>query len=106
MSSNAKPESINFLVYLQDLIDKRKVEMPEGSYTSRLFHKGLNHVAKKVGEEAVELVIESSGNNDNLLLNEAADLVYHMLVLLSVRNCRIEDVVEVLKLRHKKKKSL
>lgn len=102
MSSNAKPESINFLVYLQDLIDKRKVEMPEGSYTSRLFQKGLNHVAKKVGEEAVELVIESSGNNDNLLLNEAADLVYHMLVLLSARNCRIEDVVEVLKLRHKK----
>ena len=69
MSSNANPESINFLVYLQNLIEQRKAEMPEGSYTSRLFKKGLNNIAKKVGEEAVELVIESSGNNDNLLLN-------------------------------------
>ncbi|UCH13567.1 MAG: phosphoribosyl-ATP diphosphatase [Bacteroidales bacterium] len=102
MSSNANPESMNFLIYLQDLIDTRKIEMPEGSYTSRLFQKGMNHIAKKVGEEAVELVIESSGNNDNLFLNEAADLVYHLLVLLSARNCRVEDVVEVLKVRHKK----
>lgn len=102
MSSNGNSEKISFLVYLQDLIDQRKAEMPEGSYTSRLFQKGLNSIAQKVGEEAVELVIESSGNNDNFFLNEAADLVYHMLVLLSARNCRIEDVVEVLRLRHKK----
>jgi phosphoribosyl-ATP pyrophosphohydrolase/phosphoribosyl-AMP cyclohydrolase len=102
MTSNANSENISFLVYLQDLIDKRKAEMPEGSYTSRLFQKGLNSIAKKVGEEAVELVIESSGNNDTFFLNEAADLMYHVLVLLSARNCRIEDVVEVLKLRHKK----
>jgi phosphoribosyl-ATP pyrophosphohydrolase/phosphoribosyl-AMP cyclohydrolase len=102
MSSNGIPENINFLVYLQNLIDQRKVEMPEGSYTSRLFQKGLNDIARKVGEEAVELVIESSGSNDNFFLNEAADLIYHLLVLLSARNYRIEDVVEVLKLRHKK----
>ncbi len=102
MSSDAKPESMNFLINLQDLIDSRKVEMPEGSYTTKLFQKGLNNIAKKVGEEAVELVIESSGSNNNLFLNEAADLLYHLLVLLSARNCRIEDVVEVLKLRHKK----
>jgi len=102
MSSNGNPENINFLVYLQNLIDQRKVEMPEGSYTSKLFQKGLNYIARKVGEEAVELVIESSGDNDNFFLNEAADLVYHLLVLLSARNYRIEDVVEVLKLRHEK----
>lgn len=102
MSSNSNSEKISFLVYLQDLIDKRKAEMPEGSYTSRLFQKGLNGIAQKVGEEAVELVIESSGNNDNYFLNEAADLIYHVLVLLSARNYRIEDVAEVLKLRHKK----
>lgn len=101
MSSNANPESMNFLVHLQDLIDRRKIEMPEGSYTSRLFRKGLNKIAKKVGEEAVELVIESSGNNDDFFLNEAADLMYHLLVLLSARNYRIEDVIEVLKQRHK-----
>lgn len=102
MTSKGNPENISFLVYLQDLIDKRKVEMPEESYTSGLFQKGLNSIAQKVGEEAVELVIESSGNNGDLFLNEAADLMYHMLVLLSARNYRIEDVVEVLKLRHKK----
>jgi phosphoribosyl-ATP pyrophosphohydrolase/phosphoribosyl-AMP cyclohydrolase len=102
MSSDNNPDNINFLVYLQNLIDQRKIEMPEGSYTSELFQKGLNGIARKVGEEAVELVIESSGNNDNFFLNEAADLIYHLLVLLSARNYRIEDVVEVLRLRHKK----
>lgn len=102
MSSEIKPENISFLVYLQNIIDQRKAEMPEGSYTAGLFQKGLNDIARKVGEEAVELVIESSGKNDSFFLNEAADLVYHLLVLLSARNYRIEDVVEVLKLRHKK----
>ncbi len=102
MNSTGNTENISFLVYLQDIIDQRKAEMPEGSYTSGLFQKGLNDIARKVGEEAVELVIESSGRNENTFLNEAADLLYHMLVLLSARNCRIEDVIEVLKLRHKK----
>ncbi len=92
---------LQFLGYLQDLIDQRKSEMPEGSYTTRLFNKGINKIAQKVGEEAVELVIEAMDNNDVLFLNEAADLVYHLLVLLSARNYGLHDVVKILEERHK-----
>jgi phosphoribosyl-AMP cyclohydrolase / phosphoribosyl-ATP pyrophosphohydrolase len=92
---------MKFLIKLQDLIDQRKRELPEGSYTTKLFRKGINKIAQKVGEEAVELVIESKDNNDELFLNEAADLMYHMLVLLSAKGYRIEDVVKILKERHK-----
>ncbi len=102
MKSNVNKENINFLVYLQDLIDKRKVELPEKSYTTKLFKNGLNKIAQKVGEEAIELIIESGENNDNLFLNEAADLIYHFMVLLSIRKLRIEDVIEILKQRHYK----
>jgi phosphoribosyl-AMP cyclohydrolase / phosphoribosyl-ATP pyrophosphohydrolase len=91
-----------FLIDLQNLIDNRKAEMPENSYTVRLFQKGIHKIAQKVGEEAVELIIEAMGNNRDLFLNEAADLVYHLLVLLSAKDYRIEEVVEVLKERHKK----
>lgn len=91
----------DFLIYLQDLIDKRKKEMPEGSYTTKLFEKGINKIAQKVGEEAVELVIEAKDTNDDLFLNEAADLTYHLLVLLSAKNHRIEDVIKILESRHK-----
>jgi phosphoribosyl-ATP pyrophosphohydrolase/phosphoribosyl-AMP cyclohydrolase len=102
MDQDLNTQKISFLVYLQDLIDKRKIELPEGSYTSVLFRKGLDHIAKKVGEEATELVIEScKKDNDDLFLNEAADLFYHLLVLLSARGCRIEDVVGILRQRHK-----
>lgn len=94
--------TIQFLSELQDLIDNRKKEMPEGSYTTKLFTKGVNKIAQKVGEEAVELVIESKDNNDDLFLNEAADLMYHLVVLLTQKNYRIEDVVKVLINRHKK----
>jgi phosphoribosyl-AMP cyclohydrolase / phosphoribosyl-ATP pyrophosphohydrolase len=90
-----------FLDYLQDLICRRKVEMPEGSYTTKLFNKGINKIAQKVGEEAVELVIESKDNNDDLFLNEAADLMYHLLVLLAAKNYKLSDVVKVLEQRHK-----
>jgi phosphoribosyl-AMP cyclohydrolase / phosphoribosyl-ATP pyrophosphohydrolase len=90
-----------FLDYLQDLICKRKEEMPEGSYTTKLFTKGINKIAQKVGEEAVELVIESKDNNDELFLNEAADLMYHLLVLLAAKNYKLADVVKVLEERHK-----
>ncbi len=90
----------SFLKFLQDLIDQRKIEMPEGSYTTKLFQKGINKIAQKVGEEAVELVIESKDQNDDLFLNEAADLVFHLLVLLTAKNYRIEDVLKVLKGRH------
>ena len=96
------PESnINFLVYLQDLVERRKSEMPENSYTTSLFNKGINKIAQKVGEEAVELVIEAKDNNKDLFLNESADLLFHLLVLLTAKECRIEEVVEILKTRHK-----
>jgi phosphoribosyl-ATP pyrophosphohydrolase/phosphoribosyl-AMP cyclohydrolase len=75
--------------------------MPEGSYTTKLFNKGINKIAQKVGEEAVELVIESKDNNDDLFLNEAADLMYHLLVLLAAKNYKLSDVVNVLQERHK-----
>ncbi len=90
----------DFLIQLQDIIDQRKTEMPEKSYTTKLFRKGINKIAQKLGEEAVELVIEAKDNDNDLLLNEAADLMYHMLVLLSAKGKRIEDVVEILKDRH------
>jgi len=93
--------SLNFLVELQDLIDTRKKEMPEGSYTTKLFNKGINTIAQKVGEEAVELVIEAKDDNDDLFLNEAADLTYHLFVLLTEKGYRIEDVEEILIERHK-----
>ncbi len=93
--------SIDFLIKLQDLIELRKKEMPENSYTTRLFREGINKIAQKVGEEAVELVIESKDNNKELFLNESADLLYHMLVLFAQKGYRIEDVVDVLEKRHK-----
>lgn len=93
--------SLNFLVELQDLIDTRKKEMPEGSYTTTLFNKGINKIAQKVGEEAVELVIESKDNNDDLFLNEGADLLFHLLVLLTEKGYRIEDIEKILIDRHK-----
>ena len=94
--------TLDFIEYLQNLIDRRKQEMPEGSYTTKLFKAGINKVAQKVGEEAVELVIEAKDDNDDLFLNEAADLVFHLLVLLTAKNHRIEDVIKVLEGRHKK----
>ena len=92
--------NIGFLSYLQKFIDKRNEERPVGSYTTKLFREGVNKIAKKVGEEAVELIIESKDNNDSLFLNEAADLLYHVIVLLSAKGKKIEDVVAVLKGRH------
>ncbi len=91
----------NFLTELQDLIHERRQRMPEGSYTTRLFDKGIPKIAQKVGEEAVELVIEAMREEDTLFLNEAADLVYHLLVLLSAKGFDLNDIVTVLKERHK-----
>ena len=90
-----------FLEELQNVIYQRKEEMPENSYTTKLFKKGINKIAQKVGEEAVELVIEAKDNNDNLFLNEAADLMYHLEVLLAAKGFRLEDVISVLQERHK-----
>ena len=94
-------QDISFLRQLQDLIADRKKEMPENSYTTKLFTKGINKIAQKVGEEAVELVIESKDNNDDLFLNESADLIYHLLVLLTEKGFDISDVVNILASRHK-----
>jgi phosphoribosyl-ATP pyrophosphohydrolase/phosphoribosyl-AMP cyclohydrolase len=100
-SGSQDPEDLAFISELQQLIHTRKAEMPEGSYTTSLFNEGINKIAQKVGEEAVELVIESKDNNDELFLNEAADLLYHLLVLLTAKGKDIKDVVSVLEQRHK-----
>jgi len=94
-------DPIQFLKYLQDFIDKRYKEMPEGSYTTSLFKKGINRMAQKVGEEAVETVIEATNGTEEGFLYEASDLVYHLIVLLSSKGYRLEDLANELKKRHK-----
>lgn len=88
-----------FLTELQDFINRRHEEMPEGSYTTKLFHDGVNRIAQKVGEEALETVIEATSNGDKLTY-EASDLLYHLIVLLTAKGLRIEDVVRELQQRH------
>jgi phosphoribosyl-AMP cyclohydrolase / phosphoribosyl-ATP pyrophosphohydrolase len=87
---------------LEEIIVDRKKNPVAKSYTTSLFESGLNKVAQKVGEEAVELVIEAKDNNKDLFLNEAADLMYHYLVLLAAKGHSLDDVLQVLKTRHKK----
>lgn len=93
---------IDFLSHLEQVIEERKSADAEKSYTKSLFDKGINKIAQKVGEEAVELVIEAKDNNDELFLNEAADLMFHYLVLLNQKGYRLNDVVKILEKRHKK----
>ena len=94
-------DDIQFLRYLQDFIDRRKQEMPEGSYTTSLFNKGINRMAQKVGEEAVETVIEATNGTDDRMIYEASDLIYHLIVLLTSKGYRLEDLAIELKKRHK-----
>jgi phosphoribosyl-ATP pyrophosphohydrolase/phosphoribosyl-AMP cyclohydrolase len=94
-------EDVMFLKFLQDFIDKRKQEMPEDSYTTSLFKKGTRKIAQKVGEEAVETVIGAMANDDENFIYEGADLIYHLIVLLSHKGYRIEDLARELKKRHK-----
>ena len=89
-----------FLTELQDFINQRKEEMPEGSYTTSLFNKGINKIAQKVGEEALETVIEATNGTDSHLVYEASDLLYHLLVMLTEKGLRIEDVAVELQKRH------
>lgn len=89
-----------FLTELQDFINKRKEEMPEGSYTTKLFKDGINKIAQKVGEEALETVIEATNGTNDHLVYEASDLLYHLLVLLTEKGLRIEDVAAELQKRH------
>ena len=91
---------VMFLKELQDFIDKRHQEMPEGSYTTSLFKKGTNKIAKKLGEEAVECVIGATAGDDENFIYESADVLYHLIVLLAHKGYRIEDVARELKSRH------
>jgi phosphoribosyl-ATP pyrophosphohydrolase/phosphoribosyl-AMP cyclohydrolase len=99
---NANVDNAAWLDYLKHVIRSRKNESAESSYTASLFQKGTHKVAQKVGEEAVELVIEALMNNDELFKGEAADLLFHLLVLLEDRGIGLEEVVGLLQKRHQK----
>lgn len=95
-------EGDSFLFYLQGVIEDRKAHPQEGSYTNKLFSRGINRIAQKVGEEATELIIEAKDDNKELFLGEAADLMYHYLVLLVQKGYSLSEVIDVLKSRHKR----
>lgn len=92
---------LTFLTELQDFIEKRHQEMPEGSYTTSLFKDGINRMAQKVGEEALEAVIEACNGTNERLVYEGSDLLYHLIVLLTAKGLRIEDLARELQVRHK-----
>lgn len=91
---------IMFLSELQRFIEKRHEEMPEGSYTTSLFKSGCGRMAQKVGEEAIESVIEAMANNNERLIYEASDMIYHLIVLLTSKGLKIEDLAQELQKRH------
>jgi phosphoribosyl-ATP pyrophosphohydrolase/phosphoribosyl-AMP cyclohydrolase len=99
---NEKNRKDDFLGYLEEIIESRKKNNVDGSYVRQLFQKGINKIAQKVGEEAIELVIESKDNDDLMFLNEAADLLFHYLILLNAKGYNLQDVSDVLKERHPK----
>ena len=98
MNSGNNP--LLFLSELQDFIEKRHEEMPEGSYTTSLFKDGLNRMAQKVGEEALELVIEATNGTNERLVYEGSDMLYHLIVLLTSKGLTIEDLAAELAERH------
>ena len=93
-------DQVLFLKELQDFLDKRHTEMPEGSYTTSLFGAGVNRMAQKVGEEAVETISEATNGSKEKLVYEASDLLYHLIVLLTSQGLRIEDIAAELQKRH------
>lgn len=95
-----EPNPLIFLSMLSDFIEKRHEEMPEGSYTTSLFKDGLNRMAQKVGEEALELVIEATNGTNDRLIYEGSDMLYHLIVLLTSKGLRIEDMARELMVRH------
>jgi len=99
---NEKNVPEDFLYLLETVIENRKSNPSDNSYTSTLLGKGINKIAQKVGEEAIEMVIESKDNNDELFLSEGADLLFHYLILLHAKGFSLKDVTEVLRQRHKK----
>jgi len=94
--------SDNFLLDLEKIIESRKLGNDVKSYVKSLFNKGINSIAQKVGEEAVELVIEAKDNDNDKFINEAADLLFHFLILLNIKNFTLQQVIDVLQKRHKK----
>lgn len=94
------PNPLTFLSTLQDFIEKRREEMPEGSYTTSLFKDGINRMAQKVGEEALETVIEAVNGSNERLIYEASDMFYHLIVMLTEKGIRIERIAEELQKRH------
>ena len=101
---NEKNNSKNFLFELETIISERINNPTDTSYTSNLFKKGINKIAQKVGEEAFELVIEAKDDNKNLFINEAADLLYHYLILLKAKDSSLTEIINVLEERNKSKK--
>ncbi len=95
-------EEIEFLYDLERLLKSRKEDLPKGSYSTRLFKKGMDKIAQKLGEEAVELVIASKNKKDSEVVNESADLIYHLLVLLVERDIELDTVIQEMMLRSKK----
>lgn len=95
-----KNECESFLAHLETIIQQRKQASSENSYVASLFKKGINKIAQKVGEEAVEVVIEAKDNNEDLFLNESADLLFHYLILLNAKGYALEDVIAILRQRH------
>ena len=95
------PESEGFIRHLQQVVQQRHRDMPEGSYTTKLFIKGVKKIAQKVGEEAVESVVEAVDGNRDRFIYEASDMIYHLLVLMEQMGCSIEDMEHELALRHK-----
>ncbi|QES87441.1 bifunctional phosphoribosyl-AMP cyclohydrolase/phosphoribosyl-ATP diphosphatase HisIE [Rhizosphaericola mali] len=98
-----KPSELGFVTALEGVIKDRKEKQPEDSYVSYLFHKGLNRIAQKVGEEGVETVIEALGNDDEKFVSESADLLFHYLILLQAKGFQLKDVLAELERRHKAK---
>ncbi|MBC7721411.1 MAG: bifunctional phosphoribosyl-AMP cyclohydrolase/phosphoribosyl-ATP diphosphatase HisIE [Pedobacter sp.] len=92
----------DFLLYLEQIIEQRSTVSPDESYTALMLSKGINKVAQKVGEEAIELVIEAKDDNKDLFLGEAADLMFHYLLLLNAKGFKLQQVFDVLQKRHKK----
>lgn len=99
---NEKNQASGFLQYLEGIIESRKAGNEENSYVKKMFSKGLNKIAQKVGEEAVELVIEAKDDNKELFLGEASDLLFHYLLLLNAKGYTLQDVISVLQERHSK----
>ncbi len=97
-----KNDAVDFLFYLEEIIKLRKQAPAEQSYVAGLFQKGINKIAQKVGEEAIEMVIEAKDNNSDLFLNESADLLFHYLLLLNAKGHNLQAVINILQERHSK----